>query len=187
LGRACTPACVPGGDKPGDEAVWRDESVLTPSLAYLDSARCAVWLVRWGARGCDITVKSKLFTAAVAVVLATLVTCCMPFAAAPSRFTRASAPCPRLDSRLATLSRSIDPKQFAAEARLELDPSGVRVFVEMDRGMTLALHSGVYLESVYGDTIQARVALSELCAVARLPGVVSVTPPTHGVPDSGRP
>lgn len=95
--------------------------------------------------------------------------------------------CPRLDSQLFQLSRSVDPERFASGAGLDLNSSGALVVVELAAGAEVPRGHGLDVEARYANLVQARVPLSELCALAQEPAVVSVAPPARGVPETVRP
>jgi hypothetical protein len=95
--------------------------------------------------------------------------------------------CPRLDSQLFQLSRSVDPAKFASGAGLELNSSGARVVVELATGADMPSGHGVVVEAQYANMVQARVPVADLCGLAQESAVVGVVPPTHGVPQTSRP
>jgi hypothetical protein len=94
--------------------------------------------------------------------------------------------CARLDSQLYQLSQSTDPGRFASNAGLELNPSGARVVIKLLTGAQLPRGHGVTVEANYANVIQARVPVSELCALARDPAVISVALPDRGLLETGR-
>ena len=105
---------------------------------------------------------------------------------APAR-SAAATDCPRLDSRLLQLTRSGDPVGFASESGLDLNTSGVRVQVELKEGASLPPDHSVVVEARYGNGLQVRVPVSELCALSNDPAVLMVVAPTRFVPETARP
>jgi hypothetical protein len=98
-----------------------------------------------------------------------------------------SQTCPRLDSQLFQLTQSSAPEQFASGAGLDLNSSGVRVVIELAAGNDLPSGSRVTIEARYANWVQARVPVSDLCALASETSVVSVVTPARPVPLSSRP
>jgi hypothetical protein len=95
--------------------------------------------------------------------------------------------CPRLDSQLFQLSTSADPATFASGAGLELGPSGVRAVIELASGGDFPSGYRVRVAARYANLVEGEVPISELCALAREPAVLSVARPARPVPGSARP
>jgi hypothetical protein len=131
-----------------------------------------------------------LSMAAVGAAAVLSAAACGSTGGAPPTATKALAHsqiCPRLDSQLFQLIQSPDPERFASGARLDLNPSGVRVAIELAAGNGLSPRYQWVIEARYANTVQARVPLSNLCALASDASVVSVAPPALPILGSPRP
>ena len=137
--------------------------------------------------GCASSFRSAGVLGTCALVSAVCGSAPASVGAPPTRPPDHAQACPRLDSQLFDLSRSVDPERFASGAGLELNSSGARVVVELAAGAEVPRGHGLIVEARYANLVQARAPLSELCALAQEAVVVSVTPPARGVPETARP
>jgi hypothetical protein len=96
-----------------------------------------------------------------------------------------SQDCPRLESRLYELSQSAAPEQFAAGAGLDLSSAGVRVVIELVPDADLPRGYATEVEARYANTLQARLPLTTLCALAQEQVVISIASAPRGVPGAG--
>jgi hypothetical protein len=163
---------------------------------HLTGARVTHWLGEWRwelARVARRTFRAKprywhpLRLAIVAAFVLLGTECVTPVDTLTSAPTLDYAQsCPRLESQLYQLSRSTDHGRFALGAGLDLNTSGVRVVIELVTGAHLPQKHGMRVESSYANSVQVRVPVSELCALARDPAVISVLVPNRGLPETGR-